>query len=321
MALVAHFDLELHQMDVKTAFLNENLDEEVYMDQPEGFLIKGKEHMIVPDAIHHRKEESETITLKQKSEESLKDYISRFNKEALQVDDYSDKMILSAMISGLKEGRFLFSIGKNPPTTLGELINHAQKYINAEEFFSSRNSNQISEHSSKEKRRKDKMPQQTNKRRSDNNASRDRRPSRRPESKFSSYTSLNTSLEQIFLDIRDQRLLHWLSCMKMEAGQQDKHKYCRFHHDHGHNISDCVDLKEEIEIVIRKGHLHQYVKEEKQAGKDDQPGRAANKAMEIQTIYGGPSRGGDSNRASKAYSRSIDLEHDVYSADRLRKEL
>ena len=34
MALVAHFDLELHQMDVKTAFLNGNIEETTYMVQP-----------------------------------------------------------------------------------------------------------------------------------------------------------------------------------------------------------------------------------------------------------------------------------------------
>ena len=38
MALVAHFDMELHPMDVKTAFLNGDLNEEVYMTQPEGFV-------------------------------------------------------------------------------------------------------------------------------------------------------------------------------------------------------------------------------------------------------------------------------------------
>ncbi|GJS83524.1 retrovirus-related pol polyprotein from transposon TNT 1-94 [Tanacetum coccineum] len=46
MALVAHYDLELHQMDVKTAFLNGDLQEDVYMTQPEGFVVKGKEHMV-----------------------------------------------------------------------------------------------------------------------------------------------------------------------------------------------------------------------------------------------------------------------------------
>jgi hypothetical protein len=46
MALVTHYDLELHQMDVKTAFLNENLENAVYMDQPEGFSLKEKEHMV-----------------------------------------------------------------------------------------------------------------------------------------------------------------------------------------------------------------------------------------------------------------------------------
>ena len=46
MALVAYYDLELHQMDVKTAFLNGGLNEEIYMMQPEGFKEEGKEHMV-----------------------------------------------------------------------------------------------------------------------------------------------------------------------------------------------------------------------------------------------------------------------------------
>jgi hypothetical protein len=45
MALVAHYDLEWHQMDVKTASLNGNLQENVYMAQLEGFAMEGKEHM------------------------------------------------------------------------------------------------------------------------------------------------------------------------------------------------------------------------------------------------------------------------------------
>jgi hypothetical protein len=45
MALGTHYDLELHQMDVKTAFLNDNLQENVYMAQLKGFAVEGKEHM------------------------------------------------------------------------------------------------------------------------------------------------------------------------------------------------------------------------------------------------------------------------------------
>jgi hypothetical protein len=45
MALVAHYDLELYQMDVKTTFLNGDLLENIYMVQPKDFAMKEKEHM------------------------------------------------------------------------------------------------------------------------------------------------------------------------------------------------------------------------------------------------------------------------------------
>jgi hypothetical protein len=46
LALAALEDWEIHQMDVKSAFLNGLLDEEIYMEQPEGFAVPGQEHKV-----------------------------------------------------------------------------------------------------------------------------------------------------------------------------------------------------------------------------------------------------------------------------------
>ena len=45
-ALAAIHSMVTHQMDVKTAFLNGDLDEEVYMKQSEVFVIPGQEHKV-----------------------------------------------------------------------------------------------------------------------------------------------------------------------------------------------------------------------------------------------------------------------------------
>ena len=40
-AIVNQLDLELHQVDVSTVFLNGDLQEEIYMKQPKGYVKQG----------------------------------------------------------------------------------------------------------------------------------------------------------------------------------------------------------------------------------------------------------------------------------------
>jgi hypothetical protein len=46
LSLVASHGLLVHQMNVKITFLNVELEEEIYMDQPDGFVAEGQEGMV-----------------------------------------------------------------------------------------------------------------------------------------------------------------------------------------------------------------------------------------------------------------------------------
>ena len=46
LTIVAHMDLELHQMDIKTTFLNRELNEGIYIEQPMDFIIQGQKHKV-----------------------------------------------------------------------------------------------------------------------------------------------------------------------------------------------------------------------------------------------------------------------------------
>nr|GEW33209.1 zinc finger, CCHC-type [Tanacetum cinerariifolium] len=71
LALAAIHILVIHQMDVKTTFLNGDLDKEVYMKQPEGF--------VMPDNKHKIKRENKRIVITQSHD--IKKILKKFNRE------------------------------------------------------------------------------------------------------------------------------------------------------------------------------------------------------------------------------------------------
>ena len=58
LALAAQLNLPVYQFDVKSAFLNGDLEEEVYVSQPEGFVVNGKEDKVyrLKNALHGLKQ-------------------------------------------------------------------------------------------------------------------------------------------------------------------------------------------------------------------------------------------------------------------------
>ena len=87
-----------------------------------------------------KKPKSHLFNVKQGQNESLKDYIARFNAEALLIDGGNDDLSLSAMMSSLKPSKLLWSVGKNDPKDYQDLLSRAQKYANTEELMNSRRS-------------------------------------------------------------------------------------------------------------------------------------------------------------------------------------
>ena len=67
------------------------------------------------------------MSIKQREEETLRSYISCFNKEALLIDETDDKILVAAFTNGLKKGKFLFSLYKNDPKTMLEVLYRATK--------------------------------------------------------------------------------------------------------------------------------------------------------------------------------------------------
>ena len=78
------------------------------------------------------------MSIKQREEETLRSYITHFNKEALSIDETDNKILVVAFTNRLQKGKFLFTLYKNDPKTISDVLYRATKYMNAEDALLAR---------------------------------------------------------------------------------------------------------------------------------------------------------------------------------------
>ena len=65
------------------------------------------------------------------------------------------------------------------------------------------------------------------------------------------------------MQIKDEGALTFHGKLKGDLNKRSRDKYCHFHRDHGYDIADCYDLKQQIEALIRQGKLQRFVNKER----------------------------------------------------------
>nr|XP_027088503.1 uncharacterized protein LOC113709849 [Coffea arabica] len=263
----------------------------------------------------YSKSTAHLMTIQQKPEESLREYMVRFNNESLQVRDRDDKVVMAAFINGLRKQKLYTELVERPPKSVREMLDRAHEKANAEE------ANRLK--SAQEKLRDDKRRRGADQVRARPDQGRkiayDRLPRSRPMGEDKSWTGLTAPRARVLAVMEQEGLSRPPRPLAGDKSRRDQGLYCAYHRDVGHDTEDCRHLKKDIEKLIKRGHLGQFVREERadqQRGRPrserpsyfrDRPqlprGRTPEQEIQnlagvINTIAGGPA-GGDSHAARR----------------------
>ena len=198
----------------------------------------------------HKRSSSSLLTIEQGENESLQSFITRFNREALTVDEIDDKLLLAAFHNGVNSNLFIHKLYKQEPQTMVELVHSAQNFMNAKYAIIAKKRKRAERMKADPLRHSDQGPRPKKGRIGEKKDRDNKKPGSSAHNQ--QYTPLNMPLEQVLMQIKEDPSLKWLEKMKGDPNKCNRNKYCRFHRNHGHDMDDCFDLKQQIENLIRK---------------------------------------------------------------------
>ena len=137
------------------------------------------------------------MSIKPREDETLRSYISRFNKEALSIDEADDKILVATLTNGLRKGKFLFSLYKNDPKTMSEVLYRATKYMNAKDALLTQ------EEKPKKREKQDDTRQDQGHKKAQTGDRRDERRPKPPGGRFTSFTPFTAPVDQVLIQIKD----------------------------------------------------------------------------------------------------------------------
>ena len=73
----------------------------------------------------HKCSSSSPLTIEQGENESLWSFVTRFNREALTVNEMDDKLLLAAFHNGVNSSLFIHKLYEQEPQTMAELVHLA----------------------------------------------------------------------------------------------------------------------------------------------------------------------------------------------------
>ncbi|VFQ86123.1 unnamed protein product [Cuscuta campestris] len=168
-------------------------------------------------------------SIRQKHEESLKNFLIRWRKESREVEGTDDKSRLAMFTAALQDGLLHSDLTTHPPDTFEEAMVWAGRYITLEE---------------RKEEKKEKTPREEEK-------VGNKKPFKNKKQGFPDGlkgTNPRTSERHKYANPK-------------VCNVEDTGKWCAYHRKNDHNTEDCYTLKNEMARLIRRGHLKKFVQD------------------------------------------------------------